>query len=146
MYKSLVLSVFTVVQPSPQSISEHFHHPQKKHIPCSLPLSIAPGHTSTFCLWICLFWTFPGKSPFFLCWGSAMPLITNIVRGADLSITPGAGLRLLPQHPPLIQRGRWWRKLVSQASLLAAQAAWLQITHFKLNLWLCQEQQNPQSM
>lgn len=38
MYISVVFSIFTVIQPSPKSILEHFHHP-KKEIPCVLPVT-----------------------------------------------------------------------------------------------------------
>lgn len=31
MYISVVFSIFTVIQPSPKSILEHFHHPKKRN-------------------------------------------------------------------------------------------------------------------
>ena len=63
MYKAIVVNIFTVVQPSPQSIIEHFHYLQKKLLPLAItsqPPWAASLRQLLVCLspYICLFWTF----------------------------------------------------------------------------------------
>ena len=61
MWNSIVFSIFRVVQPSSQSIVEHFHHPKRNFAPISshflfplnAPPHLAPGnHESTCCFYI----------------------------------------------------------------------------------------------
>lgn len=60
---SMVFSIFGVVQLSPRSILETFHHPEKKLHTHWQSLHVSPqffvsgNHSSTLYLWICLFWT-----------------------------------------------------------------------------------------
>ena len=62
----MIFIVFRVVQPSPQSILEHFHPPEKKphthchHLPSASLPSPHPRQPLIYfqSLWICLFWTF----------------------------------------------------------------------------------------
>ena len=48
MYISVVFSIFTVIQPSPKSILEHFHHPKKKSHAYYLSLLILPQYLPLF--------------------------------------------------------------------------------------------------